>query len=53
MRGVTRIGIIHSCGAIFVGALCEVERQFIVEVAIELLAAKERLKPQEKFTKPM
>ena len=40
MRGVTRLVIIHSGGAVFVGALREVEREFVVEVAIELLRGR-------------
>ena len=53
MCGVTRFGIIHACGAIFVCALREMKREFVVEVAIELFAAKQRLNAQAKFAKPI
>ncbi len=53
MRGMTRLVIIHSRGAVFVSALSEVEREFVVEVAIELLASKQRLNAQSQFVKPI
>src|SRR3984957_21345709 len=31
MRGVTRFGGLHSGGAIFIRALCEMEREFVAE----------------------
>jgi hypothetical protein len=53
MCGVARVVCSHSGGAIFVSALCEMEREFVVEVAIELFAAKQRLDVQAKRTKPV
>ena len=53
MRGMTRFVVIHSRGAIFVSALSEVECEFVIDVAIELVAMKQRLNAKSQFAKPM
>jgi hypothetical protein len=52
MRGMTRTGGVHAGGAIFLGALREVESEFVVEIAIELIAMEERAKAGEKLFWP-
>jgi len=53
MRGVTRFGGVHPGDVILLCALREMEREFVVEVAIELIAMKQRTNAKPKFMKPI
>jgi len=48
LRGVLRLGGVHTDGAIFIGALRKMKRKFGVDVAIELVAANESADASEK-----
>jgi hypothetical protein len=53
MRGVTRFGGVHPSGVILLSALCDVKSELVIDIAIELVAMKERTNAKPKFTKPI
>jgi len=53
MRGVTRFGGVHPSGVILLSALCDVKRELVVEIAVELIAMEQRTNAKPKFTKPI
>ena len=52
MRGVASFGGVHSSGAIFVGALREVEGELVVEIAIELIGTRRGANALPDFAEP-